>query len=137
MTINGFARVKKVLLQNVLNKRLNIATKECRMIYVQEAEIDVSMRGRKRFNASYNIHKLNGKKKKDNNNKKKKRRDEPKMAELKLSKVISIGVKHRFPRMIVFHRENLLHKSVIFPALGRRKMQNSIAEYFVQITTCV
>lgn len=49
MTINEFARVKKVLLQNVLNKCLNIATKECRMIYVQEAEIDVPMRGRKRF----------------------------------------------------------------------------------------
>lgn len=45
MTINEFARVKKVLLQNVLNKCLNIATKECRMIYVQEAEIDVPMRG--------------------------------------------------------------------------------------------
>lgn len=85
------------------------------------------------------MHKLNGKKKKrkDNNNKKKKRRDEPKMAELKLSKIISTGVKHRFPRMIAFHRENLLHRSVIFPALGKRKMQNSIAEYFVQITTCV
>lgn len=49
MTINGFVRVKKVFLQNVLNKCLNIATKECRMIYVQEAEIDVPMRGRKRF----------------------------------------------------------------------------------------
>lgn len=39
--------------------------------------------------------------------------------------------------MIAFHRENLLHRRIIFPALGRRKIQNSIAQYFVQITTCV